>query len=146
LSARVVAGTPLSPDDAAREAGFAYGLTGLLRAVPLHAASGRLYLPATHLRDHGVEPARLLAGQADDGLAGALASLHADIRRALARAQEALASQADAPLPGFLPLTLVPSYLRALERPGHKVLKEVADISPLRRLGRLTWAALRGRI
>lgn len=146
LSGRVVAGTPLSPDDAAREAGLAYGLTGLMRALPAHAAAGRLYLPEAHLRDHGVEPARLLAGQADDGLAVALAGLRADVRTALARGREALSVQANAPLPAFLPLALVSPYLRALERLGHKVLTETADISPLGRLGRLTWAAWRGRV
>ena len=146
LSARIVAGAPLSPDDAAREAGLAYGLTGLLRALPMHAAAGRLYLPAAQLRDRGVDPAQVLAGKADDSLSAALADLRAEARGALARAQAALAAQSNTPLPAFLPLTLVPAYLQALDRRSHTQLSELSDISQLQRLSRLTWAALRGRV
>ena len=40
-------------EPAVRAAGIAYGLTGLMRAMPVHAAQGRVDLPADMLRRHG---------------------------------------------------------------------------------------------
>ena len=58
---RLAAGAIDGPDamghPALAEAGAAYGLTGLLRAVPRHAARGQIYLPADLLAEHGVDPA-----------------------------------------------------------------------------------------
>lgn len=146
LAQRVLDAAHRDADRAAREAGLAYGLTGLLRALPVHASRGRLYLPATQFEDHGVDPARLLAGEAEEGLAAALAGLRADARAALGRARGLLAEQPDEALPAYLPLALVEPHLRALERPGHEALTEIAEISELARLARLAWAALRGRV
>ncbi|MCH7485313.1 MAG: squalene/phytoene synthase family protein [Chloroflexi bacterium] len=46
-------------DEASRQAGhhvgLAWALTGLLRAIPFHAAARRVYLPATLSRDSGVD-------------------------------------------------------------------------------------------
>ena len=39
---------------AAEPAGIAYGITGLLRSLPLHAARHQLYLPSELLARHGV--------------------------------------------------------------------------------------------
>jgi phytoene synthase len=45
-----IAATLLNPrtaiDQLAREAGIAYGLTGILRSIPFHAARGKSFLPA----------------------------------------------------------------------------------------------------
>ena len=57
------AGSSLEP--AAFQAGLAYGLTGLMRALPVHAASGRVYLPADALLRHGTSPEAVLAGQVE---------------------------------------------------------------------------------
>ena len=43
---------------AAGHAGVAYALTGLLRALPWHAARGQVFLPADVLARHGVTPRR----------------------------------------------------------------------------------------
>jgi len=46
----------------------------------------------------------------------------------------------------FLPLALVETYLRALERPGRDVLRTPAEIAPLTRVCRIAAAHWLGRI
>ena len=46
----------------------------------------------------------------------------------------------------FLPLALVETYLRALERPGRDVLRSPAEIAPLTRAWRIAAAHWLGRI
>ena len=66
-----------SLEKAATQAGLAYGLTGLMRALPVHAVSGRVYLPADALLRHGTSPEAVLAGKSSDGLLAVLAELAA---------------------------------------------------------------------
>src|SRR5262249_14259589 len=76
LAARILDGNAAEDGAvAAREAGLAYGITGLLRAFPLHAPRGRLYVPLDSLDRHGARPEDILAGRATPGLAAALAEL-----------------------------------------------------------------------
>jgi hypothetical protein len=51
-----------------------------------------------------------------------------------------------AALPVFLPLALVPAYLRRLEAPGHRPLTDIAELNPLTRYTRIWLANLRGRV
>jgi phytoene synthase len=51
-----------------------------------------------------------------------------------------------ATLPVFLPLALVPSYLRALGDPAHRPLVDVVSLNPLSRYARIWLAHLRGRL
>ncbi|MEH0072681.1 squalene/phytoene synthase family protein [Pannonibacter sp. Pt2-lr] len=55
--------------DLAGHAGVAYGLTGLLRALPWHASRRQLYLPADVLDRHGVDRETLFRGS-DAGTRG----------------------------------------------------------------------------
>src|SRR6266511_342759 len=73
-------------DRAASAAGIAYGLTGLMRALPVYAAQGRVFLPADALIRHGTSPDRVLAGATSEGLLAVLAELRAKARGALAEA------------------------------------------------------------
>ena len=50
---------------AAGHAGVAYALTGLMRALPIHAARGQCYLPADIAAAHGFDRA-MLGGRASD--------------------------------------------------------------------------------
>lgn len=146
LGAHVLQSSALRPEDAAREAGLAFGLTGLMRDLSVHRARGRLFLPATAFTDAGIEPGEVLAGVSDRRLDAALAMLRGEARDALARARTALGDTGKEVRAAFLPLALVEPYLDALARPAHDPLREAADINPLRRLWRLTRAAMRGRL
>lgn len=121
-------------EPAARAAGIAYGLTGLMRALPVHAARGRIDLPADALLRHGVTQAQLLAGKTSDGLTDLLAELRRQARGALDQALDHLATLPPGARGAFLPLALVAPYLAALETGDP--LRRVAEINPLYRLWR----------
>ncbi len=89
-------GADASGREAARCLGQAYGIAGLLRAVPYHARQGRVLLPRALLADHGLAPEEVLGGPGSEAVRGVV--------RALARQeQEALAA---APLPPRFPPAL----------------------------------------
>jgi len=125
---------------AASEAGLAYGLTGLMRALPVHAMQGRVYLPADRLRAHGSSPAAVLAGSASEGLRAYLSTLRDKARGAYEEARRQAATLDRPARAAFLPLSLVGPYLaslEALDRKGGDPLREIADINPLHRFWRM---------
>lgn len=128
----------------ARDAGFVWGLTELLRKLPVDLAHGRLYLPVTHFHDAGADPEALLTGRAEVRECEALRRLRADSRETLESVRAAVNTGPREAALAFLPCALVPLYLAALEDQAAKPLEIVADISALKRLSRLTWSALRG--
>lgn len=131
-------GPSLAP--AASQAGLAYGLTGLMRALPVHAASGRVYLPADALMRHGTSPGRLLPGETSEGLLALLAELRRKARDAMDEACRHVGGLDASAQTAFLPLCLVDPYLAALEKSGRDPLRGIADINPLYRLWRMaTW-------
>lgn len=132
--------------EVAGHGGVAYGLAGLMRALPVHAARGQVFLPADVLDAHGVRPDAITSGEDSPGLRATLAALRAEAAAELAKAREAFAAVPAAARPAFLPLALVPSYLKKLAAPGHRPLHDIADINPLSRPWLMGRAHLRGRI
>jgi phytoene synthase len=142
LAAQTLGAQDEKLEPAASAAGIAYGLTGLMRALPVHIAQGRVYLPADALKCHETSPERVLARDAGGGLFRLLGELRADARQALAEARHKIA-QLDGPSQAaFLPLSLVDPYLAALEKGGRDPLREVTDINPLYRFWRLATGGL----
>ncbi len=117
-------------------AGQAYGLTGLMRALPVHASAGRVSLPADLLHRHGTSPERLLAGKADEGLQTLLGALRLKAKGALDKSMQYLAPLDAETRSAFRPLALVAPYLAALEK-GDDPLRHIAEINPLYRLWRM---------
>jgi phytoene synthase len=129
---------PRALEQAARAAGIAYGLTGLMRALPVHASRGRVDIPEDALLRHGTSPAKLLAGESSEGLTELLADLRETARGALRSARQQAPELPPVALPAFLPLALVDPYLSTLAEVDP--LHQVADINPLTRFWRLaTW-------
>jgi phytoene synthase len=136
--AAACAGVPRARiEPAASQAGFAYGLTGLMRALPVHAGSGRLYLPADALRSHGTSPEAVLAGRTEPGLLRLLEALRVKAKAALDDARRHVAKLDQGGRVAFLPLSLVEPYLAVLGKPGRDPLRDIAGINPLTRLWRL---------
>jgi 15-cis-phytoene synthase len=131
---------------ACKEAAVAWGLTGLMRALPLHAVRGQLILPADFLRAFGVEAEAVLRGEESDGLKTALGVLCAQARAALAEFRRLAQDLPASALPVFLPMALVPVFLRALEQPSHRPLTEIVQLNPLGRYARIWLSHLRGSI
>jgi phytoene synthase len=124
---------------AAEPAGIAYGITGRLRSLPLHAARHQLYVPTELLARHGVAAHDVFAGRSSDGLTTALAQLRDLARRHLAAARTAILTLPPQAVPAFLPVTLVRPWLDRLDRSDPFA---PADIAPWRRQW-LIWRASR---
>jgi phytoene synthase len=130
--------------DAAGHAGVGYAIAGLLRAFPWHARQGRVYVPAAVLDARGVTREEILAGRSSDGLLRALSDMRGVARRHLDAARADGTGVPQRIAPAFLPVSLVPAYLRALERPGYDPFTTVVDVPQWRKLWTLWRAAGRG--
>jgi phytoene synthase len=122
-------------EPASRVAGLAYGLTGLMRAMPVHASLGRVDMPADALIRRGTSPGRVLIGEVSQGLLEELKTLRDRASEALHAAVPRIARLHPSTQSAFLPLALVGPYLTALETGDP--LREIAGINPLYRLWRL---------
>jgi phytoene synthase len=114
LAARVLAG--VDTDAFAGPAGVAYGITALLRALPQHAATGRIYLPSDVLVRHDVHTRDLYAGRSSPGLNAAVADLRHSASRHLSAARDGMNDVPAETIPAFLPIALVRPSLERLAR------------------------------
>ena len=140
LVAGVLTGTSLKA--AAEPAGIAYAITTILRAFPLHARRGQLFLPTELLSHNDVHPQDIFAGRSSAGLNAALAELRNVARQRLAEARQSLTEIPAESLAAFLPVALVGPSLRKLERSD---AFSASEISPWRRQW-LIWRAARNPI
>ncbi len=143
LAAAVLGEQGLPADQIAEHAGAAWGRVGLALALPRHLAHRRLPLPQT--RTTGSDPRLLPRSKATPAVRDLTAELAVEARAKLAKAREAAQGAQGKWLAAFLPLALVEPYLRALASPGHDPLYGIADISPLTRMSKLSWASWRRR-
>jgi phytoene synthase len=104
----------------ARHAGIAYAISGLLRALPIHAARGQLYLPADLMQRYGAQAADALAGNATTELRAVVAELRLRARQHLGQARELLDALPAAVAPALLPVALVRPALDRMERRGYR--------------------------
>ena len=147
LGGRILApGSSADIDVAAAASGQAYGLSRLLLGLGHALSHGRLPLPQSRIDAAGVTRAELLAGEGGPGIAGLLADLRDEARRSLVTSRQHVANLPRKARAAFLPLALVESYLRALERPGRDLLRGVAEIAPLTRVVKIAMAHWLGRI
>ena len=136
-------GTEPGGAGAAGHAGVAYGITGLLRALPWHARSGQVYLPAEILDRYGVTREDIVTGRGGPGLLRACADLRALARQHLKAFEAARLTIAPSAGAAFLPVALVDPYLAAMERASYDPLNTLVELPRWRRLWRLWWAARR---
>ena len=142
LAARIL-GCGETLDAAADEAGIAYALTGILRAIPFHAARGKVFLPEDLLRAVGLSREELLAGQGGEKLKAVVAQLSLKARAHWAEARKARPRRAIA---AILPAALVPLYLKCLKRRWFELFRHQAIVAVHRRQFALLAAATRGRL
>jgi 15-cis-phytoene synthase len=141
LAATILGARAPDISPAVREGGLAYAITGLLRAFPLHAARGQLYVPLDILERHGAKPEDIFAGRASPEVSAALAALRRIAQGHYDAYAQAAPTVAPAAAPAFLPLALVPLYLKRLERFGQSPF-HVVDVPQWRRQWVL-WRAAR---
>jgi NADH dehydrogenase [ubiquinone] 1 alpha subcomplex assembly factor 6 len=131
---------------AGRDAGIAYGLSGLLRAVPFHARAKRLYLPRDLVAGAGLDVARELFELKPSP---ALRQVVQEVaKRAGAHLAAARARRAEMPrtaLPALLPAVLAAADLARLERAGYNPFAPAVARPDPWRGWRLALASLSGR-
>ncbi len=126
-------GRDVGTAEAAGHAGVAYAITGLLRALPVHARRGQQYLPRDLMEKHGADAAAMFEGRTTGALRAVLAELRLRARDHLAKAERALGSLRAEVRPAFLPTALVAPYLKRMERPGYDPLGAPVDLSAWQR-------------
>jgi phytoene synthase len=133
-------GTALST--AAGHAGLAYGITGLLRALPMHASRGQVYLPADLLAHHHVDYAEILSGTTNQAVLDALTTMREKAWEHFAEVDRLLSALPRSVQVAFLPLALVNAYLSQMERSGYDPFTTPVEIPQWRRQWML-WRAAR---
>lgn len=127
-----------------RHAGIAWAMTGLLRAIPFHAARRKLYLPATLLAGAGLSVEDVFAGRSSPALTSVLRGVadRAIIHTMAARAE----GRDDAALLAALPAALVPLYIARIGRTNFNPFRDPVEVPLFRRQLALLGARLRGRL
>ena len=147
LACRVTeAGARAEVEAACTAAGRAYGLARLMLRLPRSLALGRVPLAQTQVAAAGLSAHELLAGTGGGTESGALLRAYlAQIQGHLAEARRLMHGLSQRERLAFLPLALVPPYLRLLERQGGEALREEAQIVPLTRVWAIAAARFFGR-
>jgi NADH dehydrogenase [ubiquinone] 1 alpha subcomplex assembly factor 6 len=131
---------------AGRAVGLAYGLVGLLRAVPFHALAKRLYLPQDLCAAAGLRVEReLFELRSTPGLQQVVAEVAAAAARHLGEARSLRRMLPRAALPALLPAALASADLARLRRAGYDPFAPLVAASDPWRSWRLTVAALTAR-
>jgi phytoene synthase len=121
LAARILGdGRDLGTSDLSRHAGIAYAIAGLLRALPIHAGRGQLYLPADLMQRYGAQSIDVFAGRATTELRAVLAELRLVARHQLGAARGLLNDMAPQVAPALLPVALVRPALGRMERRNYQ--------------------------
>ncbi|OIQ86993.1 All-trans-phytoene synthase [mine drainage metagenome] len=144
LSACILGGADEPTVRAAHEAGMAWGLVGLLRALPFQAAQGRVILPGDLLARHGVAAADLLAGRTSPALAALSRDLAQEAAGHLGRARALRAAVPATARPALLQATAADVYLDRLAAAGFDPLS-TGWSRPRPRPLLLAWRAWRRR-
>lgn len=133
-----------NPDTAgaAGHAGVAYGLVGLMRALPIHVRRGQCYLPLDMLRQHGVSREEVVSGVVSKGLIEVLKGLRQQALFHFGEAQAILRGIHKSLHPAFLPLALIPAYLQALQAGAQAPFTRLAEVAQWRRQ-LILWRAAR---
>ncbi len=126
---------------AGQHVGIAWGLTGLVRAVPFHAAQRRLLLPLDRLQAAGLTPDDVFERRKPKALAVVVAGIASEARRHLRQARRLRVGVPRLALPALLPATLLDGYLARLARYRYDVYHAKTDLPPLARQLRLAWKA-----
>ncbi|ALK09346.1 phytoene/squalene synthase family protein [Blastochloris viridis] len=135
------------PDTAeiAGHGGVAYAITGLLRAFPLHASRGQLFVPVDVLDRHGVDRAEVLRGRYTPSLKAALAEMRHHAHDHLTKVSAAVERIPAEVTAAFLPVALVRGYLVRMERGDYDPFTTPVQVPQWQRQLTLWWAARQAR-
>jgi phytoene synthase len=141
LAARILG---KAQDDLGREAGVAQALAGILRAIPFHAARGKVYLPRDLLAEAQTSREEILQTHSGKKLGPVIAKLAGAAREHLAAARAL--PKPGAALPAFLPASTASLYLKRVTALEFDAFKTPVDVPLYRRQFAMLRASWRGRI
>jgi 15-cis-phytoene synthase len=93
-------------------AGVAYGMAGLLRALPTQRSRQQCFLPQDMLAAHGATPADVIAGSNETAVGVVVAELRKKARARLLEARKMAGTIKQAAMPAFLHVALTDAYLQ----------------------------------
>lgn len=142
-AARLLGGVGEATLNAARHVGIAWGLLGVVRALPHHLSMGRLTLPEEVLQAAGSSGEEVLAGRASTEVLTRAVRPLADGARSHLKAARHFRAERCA-VPALLPAVLADGYLHVFEKVGGNPFDSRLSL-PVRRPLRLLAGRLRGR-
>lgn len=145
LASQILGGASDQAAEAVRAVWIAWGLAGLLRAVPFHARHRRIHLPQDALARHGLDGHDVLEQRQPPALAEVVRAVNFEARSHLAAGRELGGTVPRRLLPVMLLGSLAAGYLRQIEAVGYDVYAPRLQEVPPGRVWRLLWASLRGR-
>lgn len=128
-------------EQAAQEVGIAYGLVGLVRAIPFHARARRHYIPAEIAAEVGLQLDALFELKTTPALAAAVGRMADRARRHLASARARRQRLPSAALPALLPARIAAGYLRDIAAVRGDPLDPRLAARASRTVLRLAWGA-----
>lgn len=131
-------------DDLAHLAGVTHALAGILRAIPFHAARGKVYLPEDFLAEAGTSRDEILQTHSGKKLGPVIARIAQFASDHLAAGRK-IAKPGSA-LPAFLPAATAPLYLKRVTAPGFDAFRTPVDIPLYRRQLAMLRTSWRGRV
>lgn len=130
---------------AAEQVAIAWALVGLMRAVPFHARSHRIYLPADLNRQAGLDVWAMFERGPSPGLSQVVERVAGEAEGRL-RAARSLRREVPRPaLPALLSATLADAYLARLARCGYDPYASAVQWRPPMGLVRMALNAATGR-
>lgn len=130
---------------AGRGVGLAWALTGLMRAVPVHARQKRLYLPVELCREYDLKFGDLFELRSSTALTQVVAQVATRAGEHLSAARALRSRVPRRALSALLPATLATHYLRTLRRCGYDPFHPAVQGQSGTRAWRLLLASLTGR-
>jgi phytoene synthase len=130
---------------AVRAVWIAWGLAGLLRAVPFHARLRRIHLPQAVLTEYGLDARDVLDQRRPPELAAVARAVATEARGHLSIGRQLGRTAPRRLLPVMLLGTFAAQYLRQLDAVGYDVHAPRLHDVPPGRVWRLLWASLIGR-
>ncbi len=145
LALAILANSDPAVGAAARDIGIAWALSGLMRALPIHLAQGRIWLPETLMNQAGIDPDHLRQGKPGPGIGQAVAAVVEAATAHLVAARKAVPRPPKAALPVMLMATLAEADLKRLAKAGNDPFAAYGSEGGVGRLVRLSIKGLSGR-
>ena len=130
-------------DDLAHLAGVTHALAGILRAIPFHAARGKVYLPVDMLAEAGTSREEILQTHSGKKLGLVIGRIAKFAREHLAAGRPIKPGIA---LPAFLPAVTSQLYLKRVAAPDFDAFQTAVEVPLYRRQFAMLRASWRGRI